>query len=362
MGLIPGLVKGLAVTGGTVVRTVFPKRGLRTMVPAPSKGAATVQYPHEKETPTARARGVIALHEGNCTACMLCARECPDWCIYIEGHKEKAPRPRRPGGKPRLVNKLDRFDIDYALCMFCGICVEVCPFEALFWSPEYEFSEPRIADLLHDKERLSEWMETVPDFEDYEVGIRGQEAESTARVIHATGLVLAAAKADGDLFVAQNVFFGMIAVVMIVAAVRCVTTRNIVRAALWLVLVLAGAAAQFILLGSEFVAITQVLVYIGAIIVLFLFGVMLTRASMGEDETVAGENRFMAGLVAVLLAAVVGTALIHSYTDTRLDIAEPQLFAEVSDAIFSQYIVAFEAVSVLLLAALIGAIVVARKE
>ena len=169
MGLVPGLVKGLGVTGSTIVRTVFPKRGMRTLMPAPSKGAATVQYPHVKEAPPTRARGVIALHEGNCTACMLCARECPDWCIYIEGHKEKAP-PRRAGGKPRQVNILDRFDIDYALCMFCGICVDVCPFEALFWSPEYEFSEPRIADLLHDKERLTEWMETVPEFEDYESG------------------------------------------------------------------------------------------------------------------------------------------------------------------------------------------------
>ena len=100
---------------------------------------------------------------------MLCARECPDWCIYIEGHKELAP-PRRAGGQPRKVNALDRFDIDYSLCMYCGICVEVCPFDALFWTPEYEFSELRLADLLHDKERLSEWMHTVPDYEEYEAG------------------------------------------------------------------------------------------------------------------------------------------------------------------------------------------------
>jgi NADH-quinone oxidoreductase subunit I len=100
---------------------------------------------------------------------MLCARSCPDWCIYIEGHKELAP-PRREGGKPRQVNKLDRFDIDYALCMYCGICVEVCPFDALFWSPEYEYSEPRIADLLHDKRKLGEWMETVPEAPDLESG------------------------------------------------------------------------------------------------------------------------------------------------------------------------------------------------
>jgi NADH-quinone oxidoreductase subunit I len=166
---VPGLIKGLGVTLGEMGKTMFPKRGLKTLLPAPSKGAVTVQYPREKEEVAPRARGVIALKEENCTACMLCGRSCPDWCIYIEGHKELAP-PRREGGKPRQVNKLDRFDIDYSLCMYCGICVEVCPFDALFWSPEYEYSEPRIADLLHDKSRLGEWMETVPDFEAYEAG------------------------------------------------------------------------------------------------------------------------------------------------------------------------------------------------
>ena len=156
MPKVPGLVKGLGVT-------------LRTMATTVKDGPVTVQYPRVKETPPIRARGVIALREENCTVCMLCARSCPDWCIYIEGHKEKAP-PRRPGGKPRTVSALDRFDIDFALCMYCGICVEVCPFDALFWSPEYEYSEPRIADLLHDKEKLGEWMETVPEAPDLEAG------------------------------------------------------------------------------------------------------------------------------------------------------------------------------------------------
>jgi NADH-quinone oxidoreductase subunit I len=146
---LPGLAKGLGVT-------------FKTMINTWTKGAVTVQYPHERETLAPRTRGVIALKEENCTVCMLCARECPDWCIYIEGHKEKRP-PRREGGKPRTVNALDRFDIDYALCMYCGICVEVCPFDALFWTPEYEYSESSIADLLHDKDRLGEWMVTVPD-------------------------------------------------------------------------------------------------------------------------------------------------------------------------------------------------------
>jgi NADH-quinone oxidoreductase subunit I len=153
---LPGLAKGLGVT-------------FKTMINTWTKGAVTVQYPHEREDLAPRTRGVIALKEENCTVCMLCARECPDWCIYIEGHKEKRP-PRREGGKPRTVAVLDRFDIDYALCMYCGICVEVCPFDALFWSPEYEYSESSIADLLHDKDKLGEWMVTVPEPPALEVG------------------------------------------------------------------------------------------------------------------------------------------------------------------------------------------------
>ena len=166
---VPGLIKGLGVTMGEFLKTTFPNSGARKGIPAPSKGAATVQYPRVKELPPTRARGVIALKEDNCTACMLCVRSCPDWCIYIEAHKELAP-PRREGGKPRQVNKLDRFDFDYALCMYCGICVEVCPFDALFWSPEFEYSESNIADLLHDEKRLNEWMVTVPEPPPLEAG------------------------------------------------------------------------------------------------------------------------------------------------------------------------------------------------
>ena len=174
--------------------------------------------------------------------------------------------------------------------------------------------------------------------------------------------LLAAISGDADVFVAQNVFFAVIAATMIFSALRVVTTGNVVHAALWLVVVLAGAAAQFILLGAEFVAVTQVLVYIGAVIVLFLFGVMLTRASLGDDESVGEEKRSIAAVVGVLLFAVMATALIDTWSDDRVVIAEPQSVREVSDSIFSQYVVPFEAVSVLLLAALIGAIVVARKD
>ncbi|MFH1331590.1 MAG: NADH-quinone oxidoreductase subunit I [Actinomycetota bacterium] len=140
-----GLFKGMWLT-------------LRTFLRKPP----TIMYPLEKEIPLPRARGVIALDAEACTVCMLCARDCPDWCIYIEGHKEQRP-PAEPGGRARTRSVLDRFDIDFALCMYCGTCVEVCPFDALFWSPEYEYSAESVADLRHDKARLGEWLATVPE-------------------------------------------------------------------------------------------------------------------------------------------------------------------------------------------------------
>jgi formate hydrogenlyase subunit 6/NADH:ubiquinone oxidoreductase subunit I len=137
-----GLIKGLGVT---------LKHALRP--------AITQQYPEVKPDLPPRTRGVIALKEANCTVCYKCSRECPDWCIYIDAHKET--HEPASGGKGRSMKVLDRFAIDYALCMYCGICVEVCPFDALFWSPEFEYAEYDIVELTHEKEKLEEWTYTV---------------------------------------------------------------------------------------------------------------------------------------------------------------------------------------------------------
>ena len=168
--------------------------------------------------------------------------------------------------------------------------------------------------------------------------------------------------AGGEVLVAQNVAFGVLALAMVAAALRMVTTRNVVHAALYLVVVLAGVAGMFILLGAEFVGVTQVLVYIGAIVELFLFGIMLTKGSFGEDDGVTGERRLVASLVGLLVFGVMAAALVESFEDAELSRSGPSTTAELADSIFSDYIVPFEAVSVLLLAALIGAIVVARRD
>src|SRR6202142_1397153 len=104
--------------------------------------------------------------------------------------------------------------------------------------------------------------------------------------------------------IAENVFFGIIAAAMVVSALGVVTTKNVVHAALFLVIVLAGGAAQFILLGQEFVAWVQVLVYIGAVIVLFLFGIMLTRAPMHPKDSLDKNLRWPAAVTALFLFGI----------------------------------------------------------
>ena len=106
--------------------------------------------------PPARSRGVIALVEENCTVCMICARECPDWCIHIDAHTETVPA-ETPRGRDRTSNVLDRFAIDFSLCMYCGICIEVCPFDALHWSPEFDYPSTTREGLTHESERLATW-------------------------------------------------------------------------------------------------------------------------------------------------------------------------------------------------------------
>ncbi len=165
-----------------------------------------------------------------------------------------------------------------------------------------------------------------------------------------------------DAQVAQNVFFSLLAAATILGALRVVTTTNVVHAALWLVLVLAGVGALFLLLGAEFVGVTQILVYVGAIIVLFLFGTMLTRAPIGRDASLTNRNWWLGVAVALPLLGILTYVLLDEWGDEELPRETVQRTAEVSDSIFTTYLIPFEAIGLLLTAALIGAIVLARKE
>ena len=160
----------------------------------------------------------------------------------------------------------------------------------------------------------------------------------------------------------QNVVFLAIAVVMVGAAVMVVVSQNVVHAALMLVLALAGSAAIFLMLGAEFVAWTVVLVYIGAVVVLFLFGIMITRAPTGRDPAdLDHKRRWPAALVAAVVFTTIVTATTLAFEDEPVT---GQLVGAESlgDVLFSRYVIPFEVVSFVLLAALVGGIVLARRD
>ena len=150
---------------------------------------------------------------------------------------------------------------------------------------------------------------------------------------------------------------------MALGAIGVVRTKNVVHAALYLVVVLAGGAAQFILLGQEFVAWVQVLVYIGAVIVLFLFGIMLTRAPMHPKDSLDNDLRWPAAVDrAVPRRHPRRPARAH--VPRRQGPPRPRRSAPARSPTRSSrtYIIPFEVVGVLLLGALIGAVVLARRD
>ena len=155
-----------------------------------------------------------------------------------------------------------------------------------------------------------------------------------------------------DVLVAQNIGFAIIATIMVVGALRVVTTSNVVHAALWLVVVLAGAAAQYVLLAAEFV-----------VMVLFLFGTMLTRARIGAESDLNNKNWFFGIPVAIALFVAMAIALDSGFGSQKMP-ADPAVATtqEISDQIFGPYLLPFWALSFVLLAAVVGAIVLARRD
>ena len=176
--LIPLALFNTAITAILKVAVVMPRSPVSSRVSASRSGPSPTRSPRARTPSSTRTRRkrrrsvpVASSPSTRATAPPACCApaRAPTGASTSRATSSSRRRVAR-GGKPRQVNHLDRFDIDYALCMYCGICVEVCPFDALFWSPEYEYSEPRIADLLHDKEKLGEWMQTVPEAPELEVG------------------------------------------------------------------------------------------------------------------------------------------------------------------------------------------------
>ncbi len=171
--------------------------------------------------------------------------------------------------------------------------------------------------------------------------------------------------------VIQNIVFFLLAAVACAGAIGVVRTTNVVHAALHLVAVLAATAGLFLLIAAEFLAWVQVLIYIGAVTVLLLFGIMLTRAPMGKNDDLDNDSRLPAyivslGMFALLTALITdaftsSTKIVIGGSEASATLANGQMSA-LSKTVLYDYIFPFEVVGVLLLAALIGAVVMARKD
>ncbi len=160
-----------------------------------------------------------------------------------------------------------------------------------------------------------------------------------------------------------EVLFGLLSVVAVGSALLVVTTTRIVHAALWLVLALGSLAGCFLLLTAEFVAWVQVLIYVGAVVVLLLFALMLTRAPTGPSVELTGGNWWVALVVAVATAGVLISSVAAGFGDERIDLDAASVGdgREIGDALFRSWVLPFEVLSLLLLAALVGAIVLSRR-
>ncbi|WKU45494.1 NADH-quinone oxidoreductase subunit J [Streptomyces sp. VNUA116] len=162
-----------------------------------------------------------------------------------------------------------------------------------------------------------------------------------------------------------EIVFLLVGLVTLGAAVVTVTTKQLVHAALWLVVALGGLAVEYLLLTAEFVAWVQVLIYVGSVVVLLLFGLMLTKAPIGRSPDADSGNRRAALGVAVAAAAALVWVVADAFRTTwiGLDGDDPQGTTKVSgEILFRHWVLPFEALSVLLLAALVGAIVLSRKR
>ncbi|HET8970758.1 MAG TPA: NADH-quinone oxidoreductase subunit J [Candidatus Nanopelagicales bacterium] len=150
----------------------------------------------------------------------------------------------------------------------------------------------------------------------------------------------------------------------VIAALLVVTTRRLVHAALWLAVALGALAAVFVVLHAEFVAGVQLLIYVGAVVVLLVFGIMLTRAPTGASDDLDNQRTALGVAAGIGTAAVLVTVVISAVGSASVDLtaATPATARGLGESLFGSWVLPFEVLSVLLLAAVVGAIAISRRD
>jgi NADH-quinone oxidoreductase subunit J len=160
-----------------------------------------------------------------------------------------------------------------------------------------------------------------------------------------------------------DIVFTLFGLVAIASALMVVSTRQVVHAGLWLAVCLGTLAGCYLVMSADFVAWMQLLIYVGAVVVLLLFGLMLTRAPIGRSDDLTGGGRAAALFGALAATGVLAVLILDGYSATMMDVSGNSGTASViGEAMFRYWVLPFEALSVLLLAALVGAIAVSKPS
>lgn len=156
--------------------------------------------------------------------------------------------------------------------------------------------------------------------------------------------------------------FIVFSIIILGAALAVVTSKNLFHSALFLILSFVGVAGLYVLLEAGFLAAVQILVYVGAISILIIFAIMLTRRLMAEDLVQRNAQWGISGLVALLLFAVLGFVLLRVSWPVVEAAIPSKSISILGQELMSTYVLPFEVASVLLLVALVGSIIIARER
>ena len=373
----------------------------------------TVEYPEEKRPTAPRFHGRHQLNRWpdgleKCIGCELCAWACPADAIYVEGEDNTDEERYSPGERYGVV-----YQINYLRCILCGLCVEACPTRALTMTNEYEIADDSRENLIWTKEQLlaplESGMEMPPhpmrlgDTErDYyglgSAGVTVPRDQEDAGAPASPGLdpgrpgagrpgagrrgagspagrgrerggpvsaghLLAAGQAPST---GASVTFWVLAVISVAAALGMVVARRAVHCAVLLAVVMLSLAILYAVAGAPFLALVQIIVYTGAVLMLFLFVLMIVGVSTADSlrETIPGQ-RLAAGLAGiaflVLLTLIVGHAAIGPAAPTAAGYGVGNVRG-LAILIFTRYVFPFEVTAALLITAALGAMVLAHRE
>ena len=369
--------------------SLAPWRGFGITFSTMFEKVTTEEYPEYKRPTAPRFHGRHQLNRHpdgleKCVGCELCAWACPADAIYVEGGWNSEEERYSPGERYGAV-----YQINYARCIFCGLCIEACPTRALTMTNEYELAAPTREALIYDKSRLlaelTPGMEQPPhamrlgdDEKDYFVGharveqqVGGPQGGGVrAMMLSLLGAAAAAATpATPHVPHGETFLFWTLGPVAVMAALGMVFSRNAVHGALLLVLDFFCFAVFYAEESAPFLAAVQVIVYAGAIMVLFLFVLMLVGVDSSDSlvETLRGQRLAsvifvfgMGGLLSTAIykgmegAGVIGLEQANSLRGGNV--------AGIANLLFTTYVFPFEVISALLIIAAVGAMVLAHKE